>query len=104
VVPPAPARAHVISLKRLCSLTPTRSHSEIATVMPSDLSKTPTRTQAAASQLQVRKATVASISSQPKVSTAQALRGYEYLRSRSSRGNKSHRDGDLGSRTVTGTE
>ena len=33
----------------------------------------------------VRKATVASVSQRPKLTTAQALRGYDYLKSRSSR-------------------
>ncbi len=36
-------------------------------------------------KLQVKKATVASILSQPKSSTAQALKGYDYLKSHSSR-------------------
>ena len=35
--------------------------------------------------LRVKKATVASISSQPKASTVQALKGYHYLKSHSSR-------------------
>jgi hypothetical protein len=34
----------------------------------------------------VRKATVASVSGRPKVTTAQALKGYDYLKSHSSRG------------------
>jgi len=35
--------------------------------------------------LPVKKATAASISKQPKASTAQALKGYQYLKSHSSR-------------------
>lgn len=34
----------------------------------------------------VRKATVASVSKQPKVTTEKALKGYDYLKSHSSRG------------------
>ena len=36
-------------------------------------------------RIQVKKATLDSILSRPKVSTAQALRGYDYLKSHSSR-------------------
>lgn len=58
--------------------------------MPPILSKTPSATLAPSSDLRVRKATGASISSQPKVSTAQALKGYHYLKSRSSRSQSSN--------------
>lgn len=58
--------------------------------MPLTQSKTRYVTSAPSSAIRVKRATVASISSQPKASTAQALKGYHYLKSRSSRSQSSN--------------
>ncbi len=53
--------------------------------MPSTLSKHLYAITVPSPKLPVKKATAASILSRPKASTAQALKGYDYLKSHSSR-------------------
>jgi hypothetical protein len=53
--------------------------------MPSTLSKPLFSLSVPQPTAPVRKATVNSVLSRPKAATAQALRGYDYLKSRSSR-------------------
>ena len=61
--------------------------------MPATPSNPPSIVSGPVSQVQVRRASIASVSSQPKASTAQALKGYAYLKSRSSR-SRSHSSAD----------
>ena len=53
--------------------------------MPATQLKTLLSPSANSSAIKVKKATIASVSNQPKVSTEQALRGYNYLKVHSSR-------------------
>lgn len=58
---------------------------DLKIVMPTTPSKPLSTLSVPSPRMTVRRATRASISSRPKVSTAQALKGYDYLRSHSSR-------------------
>ena len=58
--------------------------------MSGPLSPQPSVASAKLPQSRVKRATVASISSQPRATTAQALKGYAYLKSHSSRSRSSN--------------
>ena len=54
------------------------------------LSNPPSTASVKAPQSRVKRATIASVSNQPRATTAQALKGYAYLKSHSSRSRSSN--------------